>query len=73
MSFCGHATPVIHNEPKFLPFIRGDCKVEPTTQRLARLIWQVVGEPVAGRDPRPPKLLWKIMVDDTSKYNWHGL
>ena len=73
MSYCNHATPIIHSEAKFLPLVRGDCKVEPTTQRLARLIWQVVGEPVAGRDPRPPKLLWKIMVDDTSKYNWHGL
>ncbi|XP_055945860.1 pancreatic triacylglycerol lipase-like isoform X1 [Argiope bruennichi] len=72
MSFCGHAMPILNGEPKFLPLIHGDCTAEPTTQRLARLIWQVVGEPVAGRDPRPPKLLWKIMVDDTSKYHWHN-
>lgn len=48
-------------------------------QRIARLFWQVVGEPVKGLHPRPPQLFWKILINeesnpddtlDVEKYFW---
>ncbi|GFT48974.1 hypothetical protein NPIL_252141, partial [Nephila pilipes] len=32
--FCGHAVPILNNEPKFLPLIQGDCTAEPTLSAI---------------------------------------
>ncbi|KAG8195855.1 hypothetical protein JTE90_008547 [Oedothorax gibbosus] len=71
MSFCGHGVPVPSGEPQLLPLMPGSCGPgEPATRRLARLIWRVVGDPVAGHDPRPPRLLWKILVEEGKRPGW---
>jgi len=72
-----------------LSLTNGNCTVSVQTitsttvlqpQRIAKLFWQVIGEPVKGTNPKPPKLFWKILINqqtdsiddsfDEEKYFW---
>ncbi|EEC12502.1 lipase, putative [Ixodes scapularis] len=67
VSFCGLRTRLPDGRPVKLRVQPEDCQPEPLTQRVARLVWQVVGQPVLGTRPRPPRLVWTLQLDNAGR------
>jgi hypothetical protein len=89
VSYCGYSTKLENSIALQLSLTSGNCTLITQTissitalqpQRIAKFFWQVVGEPVKGTNPKPPKLFWKILINeqtdsiedsfDEEKYFW---
>ena len=79
-TYCGFGTKLDNSQPHKLSLLSGNCTntipaasstITSTTSasilqphRIAKLFWQVVGAPVKGSHPKPPKLFWKILINE---------
>ncbi|XP_077486170.1 pancreatic lipase-related protein 2-like [Amblyomma americanum] len=63
VSYCGLRTRLTDGRPLKLRVRAEDCK-PPPAQRVARLVWQVLSDPIAGSQPRPPRLVWTLRLED---------
>ncbi|XP_054922869.2 pancreatic triacylglycerol lipase-like [Dermacentor andersoni] len=63
VSYCGLRTRLVDGRPLKLRVRPEDCQPS-SPQRVARLVWQVLSDPVAGSEPRPPRLVWTLRLED---------
>lgn len=63
VSYCGLRTRLLDGRPLKLRVRPEDCQPS-SPQRVARLVWQVLSDPVAGSQPRPPRLVWTLRLED---------
>ncbi|KAL1467842.1 hypothetical protein MTO96_041876, partial [Rhipicephalus appendiculatus] len=63
VSYCGLRTRLTDGIPLKLRVRAEDCQ-PPPPQRVARLVWQVLSDPVVGSQPRPPRLVWTLRLED---------
>ncbi|XP_077525662.1 pancreatic lipase-related protein 2-like [Haemaphysalis longicornis] len=66
VSYCGLRTRLPDGQPVKLRVRPEDCQ-PPPSQRVARLIWQVLSDPVLGSQPRPPRLVWTLRLEDAAE------